>query len=130
MVNGFFFFQLDDFQILDFAAVDGEPYEGTYLVKTVYAGCSGIDVQHVEGLVVHHFQNVTVTGYEEFWRTGKEAAAYGGVVVAWIASYMLDQHFHVLTPEAVSFAEHDAEVAPVDVAEYGTQHLMILPAWT
>ena len=57
--------QFYDFEVAEFAVVDGEAYEGAYLVKAMYARGTGVDVEDVEARVVHHFEDVRVAADEE-----------------------------------------------------------------
>ena len=56
-----FLSQLNHFQILELALVDGETYQGAYLVETRDTGCTWVDVEHVQGLVVLNFEDVRMS---------------------------------------------------------------------
>ena len=58
---------------------------------------------------------------EERGRTHEESAADGGVVVAGVTTDMFDEHVGSLDSEAVHLRVAQADVAPIDVAMYGTE---------
>lgn len=55
-----------DLQIPDVRSVDCEPYGCPNLVETTDPGSSRIDVEQIERLVVHDFQNMGVPADENF----------------------------------------------------------------
>ena len=58
---------------------------------------------------------------EERGRTHEEGASNGGVVVAGVTTYVLDEYVGSLYGEAVHRRVAQADVAPIDVAMYGTE---------
>ena len=45
-------------KVAERTVVDGEAYEGAHLVESVDAGSAGVDVEGVDGAVVHHLEDV------------------------------------------------------------------------
>jgi hypothetical protein len=58
---------------------------------------------------------------KELWRTGIKHRADTGIIVARITAYMLDQHIHILTLEAVYVAIHQSQVTPITVTAYSAE---------
>ena len=56
-----FFCQLNHFQIFELTFVDGETYQGAYLVEAIDAGGTWVDVEHVQGLVVLNFEDMRMS---------------------------------------------------------------------
>ena len=50
--------QFYDLKVAERTVVDGEAYEGAYFVESVDACSTGVDVQGVDGSVVHHLEDV------------------------------------------------------------------------
>ena len=58
---------------------------------------------------------------EQLRRQAVEQRAHRRVVVAGVAANVLDEHVDVFALEAVQFAVHEPQVAPVAVAAHGAQ---------
>ena len=87
----------------------------------LYASRTRVDVQEVERLVELHLQYMRVTSHEKLWRTGKECGPNAGIVVARIATYMLDEHIYVLALKTVQLAIHQSEITPVAITAYSAE---------
>lgn len=60
-----------------------------------------IDVKHIQRFIILHLQDVRVSANEKFRRTHQNAAPDGGVVIARIATDMLDEHLSAVDSETV-----------------------------
>lgn len=113
--------QCYDFTIRKLASVDSESDKSPFLVPSLNASSTGIDMQEVKRLVILHFQNMTVPADEELWRHGINLRAYARIIITGISSDMLHQHLNVLTLEAQRFSIHQTKVAAVTVAAYSPE---------
>ena len=59
--------------------------------------------------------------HEQLRRIGIEHGAHGVVIIAGIATNMLDEHINILALETVQLAIHQAQVTAVAVAADGTE---------
>ena len=59
--------------------------------------------------------------HEQLRRIGIEHGAHGVVIIAGIATNMLDEHINILALETVLFTIHQPEVATVTVATYSPE---------
>ena len=50
--------QFYNFEVAERTVVDGEAYKGAHLVESVDAGSAGVDVEGVDGAVVHYLEDV------------------------------------------------------------------------
>jgi len=85
-------------------------------MPSLHARGTGIDMQKVECLVILYSQYMGMPGNKKLWRRGIEQTAHRWVVMSGIAAYVLDEDIDILTPEAVQFMIHQAQVATVAVA--------------
>ena len=90
-------------------------------MKAVVARCTGVDVEHVERLVVLHLQDVGMSADEELWRTHHQASHYRGVVLSRITAYVLHHHLGLLHGEAQRLGIEASDVLSVDVSIHCTQ---------
>ena len=90
-------------------------------MESMYACGAGVDVEDIEARVVHDLEDVGVPADEEGGRGCSECTANGCVVVAGVASDVLDEHVGSLNGEAVYLGVAQAYVSPIDVAPYGTE---------
>ena len=81
---------------------------------------SGIDVEEVEVVVVHDFEDVAVSADEDVGALGEEELFDAGLVVAGIASDMGHDDFEVFAMEDVDFGVLVVHGGVVDIAPYGS----------
>ena len=62
-----------------------------------------------------------MTSHKQLWRIGKELRADRGIVVAGIATYVLDEHIDILALKAIQLTIHQSQVAPIAIAAYCTE---------
>lgn len=108
--------QLHHLHVFELRSVDGEADEGAHLVESVVACRTGIDVEHVEGLVILYLQDVRVSADEEFGRAYHQASHNRGVVLPRIATDVLHHHLGLLHGEAEGLRIEPADFLSVDVA--------------
>ena len=70
-------------------------------MESIDAGCSRVDVEHVQGLVVLYFQDVGVAANEELWWSYKQVLADGCVVFPRIATDVLKKYVGSFDGESV-----------------------------
>ena len=92
--------QLHHLHVFELRAIDGEADKGAHLVEAVVACRTGIDVEHVERLVVLYLQDVRVSADEEFGRAHHQASHNRGVVLPRIATDVLHHHLGLFHGEA------------------------------
>ncbi len=114
--KNFLIAQLHHLHVLELGAIDGEAHQGTHLVETIVARCTGVDVEHVERLVILHLQDVRMSADEEFGRAHHQASHNRGVVFARIATDVFHHHLGLLHGEAQGLRVEPADVLSVDVA--------------
>ena len=108
--------QLHHLHVFELRSVDGEADEGAHLVEAVVACRTGIDVEHVEGLVILYLQDVRVSADEEFGRAHHQASHNRGVVLPRIATDVLHHHLGLLHGEAEGLRIEPADFLSVNVA--------------
>ncbi len=108
--------QLHHLHVFELRSVDGEADEGAHLVEAVVACRTGIDVEHVEGLVILYLQDVRVSADEEFGWAHHQASHNRGVVFPWITTDVLHHHLGLLHGEAEGLRIEPADFLSVNVA--------------
>ena len=114
--------QCHHLEVLERAAVNGQPYQRPVLVPSLQSGGAGVYVQQVQRAVVFHLQYVRVSAYEQLRRRGVYPRPYAGVVVAGVAADVFHQHVGVLAFPSQQFGIHQSQVAPVAVAAHRPEH--------
>lgn len=113
--------QLYHLKVAEGAIVYSETHEGAHLVEAVDACGTGIDVEGVDGAVVHHLEDMGVPADEEGGRAHEEGAADRGVVVARVSANVLDEHVGSLDGEAVDLWVAQPDIAPIDIAMHSAE---------
>lgn len=112
--------QFNHFEVAEFAALYIEAYQRACFMEPVSAGSSGIDMQAVESLVIHHLQDMRVPCDKEAgW-----AAVYFRYdirsIMSRVAPYVSHPHVGALDGETQVTRRAQAYLLPVYVAIYGT----------
>lgn len=114
--GAFLITQLHHLHVLELGAIDGEAHQRTHLVETIVACRTGIDVEHVEGLVILYLQDVRVSADEEFGWAHHQASHNRGVVLPRITTDVLHHHLGLLHGEAEGLRIEPADFLSVNVA--------------
>ena len=97
-------------------------------MKPVPSCRTRIDVQAVDGRVVHHPQQVRMSRYEQLRRFGIDGPPDACIILARIATNVLHQHIHLLTLPPIRFREADAHIAAIDIAIHRPQRRYLCQA--
>ena len=117
-----YFGEFQDFEVLD-VAVDVEAYEGGFEMETLASGGAGIDVQEVEVVVVHDFEDVAVATDEDVGLEASEGLLEGPGVVSGVASDVGHEDPLAFAGEHGGLVALVADVPSVAVAEDGPHRL-------
>lgn len=112
-----------DLHVAHIGAVDDQSHGGADFVEPVLSGGAGIDVQQVVNRVVGDFEDVRVSGDEEFRAQGLDLRYGARVVAARVAADVGHQDPDPFAFEREEIGVYAARKAAVDVARYGPQGL-------
>ena len=104
------------FQIAYVAPIDFEAQQCAHLMETIDAGGSGIHGQHLQCVVVLHFQYVRMSADKQVWLVGQNFAIGLRAVTSGIAADVGHEHFDVFALEGEEFGTTPAHHSGVDVA--------------
>ena len=79
--------------------IDGQTYQGAYLMPALQAGGSWVDMQQTQTRVTLNLQDVAVPADEERRRVGIDGVSYMSIVMSWIAADVSHQHAGALAGE-------------------------------
>ena len=113
--------QLNHLQIAETPLIDNKSHQCAYAMKALFTSSTRINMEHGESSVVLHLENMGMATNKELWRTGEQRTAHRRVVMAWVASDMLDKHLGSLHFEAQRLRKAETKLAAIDVAINRTQ---------
>ena len=109
------------FQIAYVAPIDFEAQQCAHLMETINAGGSGIHGQHLQCVVVLHFQYVRMSADKQVWLVGQNFAIGLRAVTSGIAADVGHQHIDLFAAKGQKFGIIEPNSAAIDVAVHGAQ---------
>lgn len=109
--------QFHDGGLLYVIAVNVKQNEGAHLVPALLAGCSRIDVQAVQCIVVHDLKDVRMTTDEQTSLFLLQSFFQPRGITARIARNVLHQYGYCFAPEYEGFREQRPNSPVVDIAK-------------
>ena len=92
--------QLNNLKIPDISVIKGKTHDGSDFVKTLLAGCSGIDVQQAVPLIRHHFKDMGVATDEQPGGILLDDRPNALVVTTGIPANVRHKHINAFTVES------------------------------
>lgn len=108
--------QFDDFEVLDFAPVDDESYQRSFLVESVQPGGTGVDVQTFQCFVIEHFQDVRVARDEELGRVYVDLRYHLAGIFAGVSADVCNPHVDSFDGKPLVLWVAQAQLVAVDIA--------------
>ena len=109
--------QLNNLKIPDISVIKGKTHDGSDFVKTLLAGCSGIDVQQAVPLIRHHFKDMGMPADEQAGRLFLDEFPNPLAIAPGITSDMGNEYIDPFTIKPEVFRKAPPDIRAIDVAK-------------
>ena len=100
--------------------IDGESYQGSFLLPAVMTGCPGIDVEAIEFLVPHYLEYVGMPAHHQACFVFNDEPARAGSISARVTAYVGHEHVDTLDGEGLDLVTSAPHDTVVDITAYSS----------